>query len=208
MGRFYKLILIPAIFVSIVSGCAPAEGNSQAAQPDYESTKKMMVDMLQTEEGKKAISEAITDEEVQQNLIMEQAFVKETIQSTLTSEEARAFWEDTMQDPEFAQALAESLKKETEEMLKSLMKDPEYQAMMMDILKDPEMEKAALDLMKTREYRQQVMTVMAEAFESPFFVAKVNQILGKVTAEQLQQEAEKQEEQAQEEEDEGGEEGS
>ncbi|WP_216831052.1 spore germination lipoprotein GerD [Alkalihalobacterium elongatum] len=204
MGRIYKLILLQSIFILVISGCATAEGGGNTTQPDYESTKKMMVDMLQTDEGKKAIAEAVTDEEVQQHLIMEQAFVKDTIQRTLTSEQARAFWEDTMQEPEFAQALAESLKKETEEMLKALMKDPEYQDMMMDILKDPEMERAALDLMKTKEYRQQVMTIMAEAFESPFFVAKVNQILGKVTAEQLQKEAEKQEQQEQEGEGGGG----
>ncbi|OLO27134.1 spore gernimation protein GerD [Alkalihalophilus pseudofirmus] len=205
MGRYRKLIIIPTILIFFITGCATAEGGGNS-QPDYESMKKMMVDMLQTDEGKKAISEAITDEEVQQELIMEQAFVKQTIQQTLTSEQGKAFWQQTMQDPEFARALAESIKPETEKMLKALMKDPEYQQMMMDILKDPEMEKAALDLMRTKEYRQQVMTIMADAFESPFFVSKVNQILGKVTAEQLQKEAKQQEEKEQQ--GEGGGEGS
>ncbi|WP_209125347.1 spore germination lipoprotein GerD [Alkalihalobacillus sp. BA299] len=191
MGRNYKLFLLLAIFVFTFSGCATAEGGGNN-QPDYEDMKKMMVDMLQTEEGKKAVSEVLTDEKVQKNLIMEQSFVKQTIQQTLTSEQGKEFWQTTMQEPEFAKALAESLKEETEQMLKSLMKDPEYQQMMMDILKDPEMEKAALDLMKTKEYRQQVMTIMSEAFESPFFTAKVNEILEKVAEKQMKKEDEEQ----------------
>ncbi len=161
----------------------------QTHQPDYESTKKMMVDMLKTDDGKNAIQEVLSEDEVKQEIVMDQAFVKETIQQVLTSEKGKEFWQETMKDPEFAKAFAESMQKENEKILKALMKDPEYQTMMMDILQDPEMEEATLDLMKSKEYRQQVINVMTDAFESPYFKAQVNEILSRVVTEQMEKES-------------------
>ncbi|OIJ16265.1 spore gernimation protein GerD [Anaerobacillus arseniciselenatis] len=181
-----KLLLLVTII--LMASCATVE--DQGNQPDYESTKQMMVDMLKTDEGKEAIQEILKDDEVRQELVMDQAFVKETIQQVLTSEQGKEFWEEVMEDPEFAKAFAESIQEQNQILLKSLMKDPEYQEMMMDILQDPEMEEAALDLMKSKEYRQQVMNIMADAFESPYFKARVNEILGKVASEQMEKEAE------------------
>jgi spore germination protein D len=185
-----------------MASCAAVE--DQGSQPDYESTKKMMVDMLKTDEGKKSIQEVLSDDEVKQEIILEQALVKETIQQVLTSEKGKEFWQELMQEPEFAKAFAESLQTEVEKILKNLMKDPEYQEMMMDILQDPEMEKAALDLMKSKEYRQQVMNIMAESFESPYFKAQVNDILGRVASEQMKKEAKEAEGEGQEGEDDQG----
>ena len=145
--------------------------------------------MLKTDEGKKSIQEVLSEDEVKQEIVLDQALVKETIQQVLTSDRGKEFWQELMQDPEFSKTLAESLQAEVEKVLKNLMKDPEYQAMMMDILQDPEMEKAALDLMKSKEYRQQVMNIMADSFESPYFKAQVNEILGKVASEQMKKEA-------------------
>lgn len=146
----------------------------------------MMVDMLQTDEGKQAIKEVMSDEELRGEIVMDNAFVRETIQQTLTSEAGRQFWQDVMQDPEFAQTFAESIQTENEKLIKNLMKDPEYQAMMITVLQDPEMEEAFLETMKSKEYRQQVMTIMSESFESPFFTAKINEILSKVAEQQMQ----------------------
>ncbi len=171
----------------LIVGCAAVE--DQGSQPDYESTKKMMVDMLKTDEGKQSIQEVLSDEEVKQEIILEQAVVRDTIQQVLTSEKGKEFWQELMQEPEFAKIFAESLQAEVEKTLKVLMKDPEYQAMMMDILQDPEMEQSALDLMKSQAYRQQVTNIMADAFQSPYFKAQVNEILGKVASEQMKKEA-------------------
>ncbi|OIJ22468.1 spore gernimation protein GerD [Anaerobacillus alkalidiazotrophicus] len=184
LKSFKKLLLL--LLLLLLASCAVED---QGSQPDYESTKQMMVDMLKTDEGKKSIQEVLSDDEVKQEIVLEQALVKETIQQVLTSEQGKQFWEDLMQDPEFAKSLAESLQTEVEKILKNLMKDPEYQTMMMDILQDPEMESAALDLMKSKEYRQQVMNIMTDAFESPYFKAQVNEILGKVASEQMKKEA-------------------
>ncbi|WP_100406030.1 spore germination lipoprotein GerD [Bacillus solitudinis] len=183
--KLLRGLIVFCLSVFIITGCATAE-NGGKNQPDYESTKKMMVDMLKTDEGKQAIQEIMEDEEVRKVLVMDSAFVKKTIQDTLTSEEAQKFWQDTMQDPEFAKTFAESMQTENEKILKGLMKDPEYQGMMLTILQDPEMESNVLEIMKSKEYRQQVMTIMSESFESPFFTAKVNEILSKVAEKQME----------------------
>ncbi len=186
MKKSLLLFITGLIIFSLIS-CAQPEG--QAAQPDYEDTKKMVIDMLKTDEGKDAIKEVLSDEEVQQEIVMEQTFVRKTIQQTLISEEGKEFWQETMQDPEFAKALAESMQEVQQKLLKDLMKDPEYQEMMMEILKDPEMEEAAVELLKSKDYRKEVMNIMSDAFESPYFVAKVNEILLHVAKDQTKQAA-------------------
>ncbi len=178
-------VLTMCLLLTIFSSCAAAE-NGGSNSPNYENTKKMMVDMLKTDEGKQAVKELMTDEELRKELVMDHAFVKQAIQETLTSEAGKKFWQETMKDPEFAKTFAESMQTENEKMLKALMKDPEYQEMMMNILKDPEMENAVLELLKSKEYRQQVMTIMSESFESPFFTAKMNEILSKVAEKQME----------------------
>lgn len=171
----------------LLTSCAAQENGNQSS-PDYEGTKQMMVDMLKTDEGKVAVQEVLTDDEVKQHIVMDQAFVRKAIQETLVSEQGKKFWQETMKDPEFAKTFAESIQKENEKILKNLMKDPEYQTMMIDILKDPEMEKASLELMKSKEYRQQVMTIMSEAFESPYFAQKINEVLTEVAKKQMEKE--------------------
>ncbi|MDT8862244.1 spore germination lipoprotein GerD [Alkalihalobacillus sp. MEB130] len=185
-------VLIVSFISIILASCAAAENGGGNSSPDYESTKKMMVDMLQTDEGKQAIQEVMSDEELKGEIVMDNAFVRETIQQTLTSEAGRQFWQDVMQDPEFAQTFAESMQAENEKLLKSLMKDPEYQAMMITVLQDPEMEDAFLETMKSKEYRTQVMAIMSESFESPYFVAKINEILTRVAEQQMEKQDQQQ----------------
>ncbi len=76
--------------------------------------KKMMVDMLQTDDGKTAIRDIMADEEMRKELVMDHIFVKEAVQETLTSEQGKAFWQETMKDPEFAKTFAESMQSENE----------------------------------------------------------------------------------------------
>ncbi|NIK13568.1 spore germination protein D [Saccharococcus thermophilus] len=135
------------------------------------------MDILKTDEGKKAIQEIMTDEKTKQQLVMEQAIVKETLQQVLTSKEGVKFWEKALQDPKFAESFAKSLKTEHEKTIKALMKDPEYQGMMIDILKNPEMEKAMIDVLKSKEFRQHLQKVITETLNSPLFQAKIQDIL-------------------------------
>ncbi|RBW67794.1 spore germination lipoprotein GerD [Bacillus taeanensis] len=181
MNYWKKLLIFCSLFIFLI-GCAANE--NQGSQPNYEETKKMIVDILKTDDGKKAIQEILTDEKIKQEILMEQDFVKETIQTTLTSEEGKKFWEEQMKDPKFVESLAKSMQKENEKVLKGLMNDPEYQKKMKEILKDPEMEKQFLDLMKSTQYREQTQEMMTEALQNPLFKAEIAGLLEKLAEEQ------------------------
>src|SRR5690625_6484834 len=87
MMRAYLLLLFDAIIG--LTGCS--EQNS-AKELDYEQTKNMVVDILQTDEGKKALQEIITDEKMKHHLVMESDVVKKSITDTLASEEGTEMW--------------------------------------------------------------------------------------------------------------------
>ncbi|UAC48334.1 spore gernimation protein GerD [Bacillus aquiflavi] len=168
-------VLLPLFIIIFVSGCS--SNNSNSAQIDYDQTKKKVVDILKTDEGKKAFKEVMSDEKLKRELVMDQAVVSETIEKTLTSEKGNDFWKKSFEDPKFAESFAKSMKKENEKMLKDLMKDPEYRAMMVEILKDPEIEKNFTDVLKSNEYRKHLQNIMTETFDSPLFKAKIQEIL-------------------------------
>ncbi|WP_096155931.1 MULTISPECIES: spore germination lipoprotein GerD [Bacillus] len=176
-----RLLLLIIIFA--LSGCAAADQGG--GQIDYEETKKMVVDILKTDEGKKAIEDVMADEKMRQNLVLDQQVVTESIAQTLNSDTGAKFWTKTFEDPKFAEAFAKSMQKEHETLIKDLMKDPEYQELMMQILQDPEMQKEYLTVIQSKEFRVHLQKVMTETFESPLFKAKLQAILLK-GAEELQ----------------------
>lgn len=173
-------MLFPFILLIMFAGCSQGEAGSNM---DYEQTKKMIVDILKTDDGKKAIQELMEDDKMKQKLVMDQAVVSETIEKTLTSDKGTEFWKKSFEDPKFAESIAKSMKKENEQLLKNLMKDPEYRGMMIEVLKDPELEKEVITVLKSKEYREHLQTVMTETFESPLFKAKIQEILLKAASE-------------------------
>ncbi|MBM7650553.1 spore germination protein D [Bacillus ectoiniformans] len=181
-----KFILPLLLLVLSLTACGGGGAESGSPQMDYEATKKMVVDILKTDDGKKALKEMMEDEKVKQQLIMDQSVVSETIEKTLVSEKGQKFWKEAFKDPKFSKAVATSMKKEHEELLKNLMKDPEYQKMMMDVMKDPEYEKNITTLLKSKSYREHLQKVMTETFESPIYQAKIEGILLKAANEQEQ----------------------
>ncbi|MCM3405532.1 MULTISPECIES: spore germination lipoprotein GerD [Cytobacillus] len=174
-------LLLPLALVFFISGCG--QGETGNGQMDYEQTKKMVVDILKTDEGKKALEELMADEKMQQKMVMDQKVVADTIEKTLTSDKGTEFWKKSFDDPKFAESMAKSMQKENEQLLKDLMKDPEYRGMMIEVLKDPELEKEVTDVLKSKEYREHIQKVMTETFESPLFKAKIQDILLKAAEE-------------------------
>lgn len=175
------------ILILLLAACA---AENSAEKFDYEQTKKMVVDILKTDEGKKALQEVMDDEKMQERLIMDQAVVKETIENALTSEKGVEFWKKAFEDPNFAESFAKSMQKEYEALHKKLMKDPEYQSLMLDILKDPELMKEVTDLLKSKEFREHIQTIMTETFESPIYQKKIQDILLKAAEKQASDEEE------------------
>ena len=156
----------------------PVEG-----QIDYDQTKKMVVDILKTDDGKKAIQDVMTDDKMKEKLVMDQKVVSDTIQQTLTSDKATEFWKKTFSDPKFAQGVAKNMRTENESLLKALMNDPEYRNMMTEVFKEPEIQKEMADALKSKDYRAHLQTVISETMESPLFKAKIEDILLKAASE-------------------------
>jgi spore germination protein D len=178
------MIVSMAIICLTVTGCAPKE---EAGQVDYEETKKMVVDILKTDDGKKALQEVMKDEEMKQVLIMDQKVVTETIQTTLTSDKGAKFWQKVFEDPKFVESFAKSLQEEHEKVIKELMTDPEYQKLLIEVLQDPEMEKSIQTSMKSQEFRTHLQEVIMETLSSPLYKAKIQDTLLKAAEEAGQQ---------------------
>ncbi|WP_456277042.1 spore germination lipoprotein GerD [Bacillus sp. AK128] len=188
---YHKLILL--IFCLFTLAACTGGGEQGGEQANYEEIKKMVVDILKTDEGKTAIQEVMADDKMKQALVMDQAIVTETIQQTLTSEEGASFWKKTFEDPKFAETFAKSMQTEHEKIIKGLMKDPDYQKMLLELFQNPEAEEQVLTVLKSAEYRAHLQTVITETFESPLFKTKLVDVIIK-SAEQLQEEAAKKKE--------------
>ncbi len=175
------MILLLLVCSLLLAACGGKDVD--VGQPDYDQTKKMIVDILKTDEGKKAVKDIMTDEDIKQELVMDQAAVKNTVEKTLTSEKGREFWKNSFEDPKFAESMAKSMKKENEQLLKSLMKDPEYQGMLMDILKDPVFQDDLAQALKSKEFREQMREVVTDTLESPLYKARLEEIAQKAASE-------------------------
>ncbi|MFB9757945.1 spore germination lipoprotein GerD [Ectobacillus funiculus] len=171
-------ILLSFLLLLTVAACAQ-ENNSAQAELDYDQTKKMIIDILKTDQGKNAIQDVLKDEKMKQALILDETVVKQTIQDTMTSEEGQKFWEKMFKDPQFSASFAKSVQKEQGDLMKVLLKDPQYQAGVIDILKNPEVEKQMLEVMKSKEYRLHLQQMLNETAESPLFQTKMIDVISK-----------------------------
>lgn len=186
MKKYLLLMILTLSIVSIlISGCAPKE--ESAGQMDYEETKKMVVDILKTDDGKTALQEAMKDEKMKQVLVMDQKVVTDTIEATLTSDKGIEFWQKVFEDPKFAESFAKSIQKEHEKVIKGLMKDPEYRKMLIEVFQDPEMQKTLQTSIKSQEFRKHLQEVITETLSSPLYKTKIEEALLKAAEEAGQQ---------------------
>jgi spore germination protein D len=193
MDRWTKSFMIVVFIIVLAVGCSQG-GQSQTAKPDYKETKQMVLDILQTDEGKKVITEMMADPKVKEKIILSDIKIQQTIEESLTSPGNSKQLQEVMKDPKFAASFAKAIQKENKELQKDLMKDPEYQALMINILKNPEAEKMLMDVMKSKAYRQQTMSVMKESLESPMFRMEIYELLRKVYQEETKPKDEKKKE--------------
>lgn len=190
LSSFPKTIvfLSGTVTLLLLSSCAPMQ-EGQAAKPDYQHTKEIVLDILQTEDGKKAIQEAVVEEEqIRDEIIINEPAVRRAIQETLLADENKEQFQQLMLDPEFAKEYAEFIEEEQKRLIKDLMNDPQYRESMMEILQDPEMEEHLLEVMESKQYRQQTMDVMKEAMGSPYFRLELLQLLSQVAEDMETQE--------------------
>ncbi|QCJ45050.1 spore gernimation protein GerD [Bacillus sp. S3] len=174
------MLLLPVML--FLASCS-ATDTSSGGQIDYDQTKKMVVDILKTDDGKKAIQQVMDDDKMKEKLVMDQQVVATTIEQTLTSDKATEFWKKTFSDAKFAKGVAKNMRSENEKLLKDLMNDPEYRGMMIEVFKEPEIQKEMADALKSKEYREHLQKVISETLDSPLFRAKMEELLLKAAEE-------------------------
>lgn len=175
--------LCPVLILVFLAACSGASGASE--QADYDTTKKMIVDILKSDDGKKAMTEVLSDEKMQQSMALESEVVSQAVQKTLVSEEGKAFWSKLFSDPKFVQEFSKVLEDQQKQLMKGLMKDAEYQKLMIELYKNPEMMDQMVTVMQGQKFRSHLEQTIEETLNSPVFQAKMSETLLKA-AEKMQ----------------------
>src|SRR5690625_398144 len=99
------------------------QGDSSGKESDYETNIKMVLDILKTDDGKKAIVDMMSDEKLKKQLVIASDIVQDAIDNVLTSEKGAEMWASFFEDPTFVENFAESMSDEQKKLIKSLMND-------------------------------------------------------------------------------------
>lgn len=194
-----------------LTACGGEQSGSSQQQGSYKEMKTMIVDILKSEDGKKAIEEALTSPSsgsegeggggsgggsggmlsIKMMPMQSQEQIRTAVKDTLTAPEYQKEIEKIMTDPKFAGDFAKAINSQSKQLHMQLIKDPTYQKSIGEIMKSPEMMKMFLDLTKTPDYRKQSMTIMQEAMQNPLFRMEVLDLLKTVVQEELQPKVEK-----------------
>ncbi|SES20749.1 spore germination protein D [Gracilibacillus ureilyticus] len=174
-----KRIKLTIYFITILVLLTACGGSNNEGQEEgnYEGTKKMVADILKTDEGKKAITEVLASDDMQQTYVIDAKIVKDSVESALSSDKGKEYWTKMFQDPKFVESFALALQEQQEKVMKNLMSDPEYQSKLIEIFSNPDMEKQTLTVLTGQEFRSHLEKVMEETFSSPIFQAKIAELL-------------------------------
>lgn len=180
MKKFF--VLLTLLFLT-------ACGMNQSGQekPDYDQTKKMVVDILQTEDGKKTLVEILQDEKIKQELVIQSDVVKSSINEVLVTDKGKEMWKKLFEDPSFVKGFTEAIQEEQTKWMKDLMNDAEYQEQMLELLQNPEISNMIITLLKSQQFRAHLEETIQQTLENPLFQAKIQEFLIKAAEEQAKQ---------------------
>ncbi|MFC7061862.1 spore germination lipoprotein GerD [Halobacillus seohaensis] len=176
-------IILPILLVVFLAACNGSSGASE--QSDYDTTKKMMVDILKSDEGQSALKDVLAKEDMKQELALESEEVSTAVKETLLSEKGKAFWSKLFSDPSFVKEFSKVVQEEQKSLMKALMKDSEYQASLIEIYQNPEMMEKMLEVMQGQKFRAHLEKTIEETLNNPVFQAKISETLLKA-AEEMQ----------------------
>lgn len=176
------------IFVLIsLTSCGSDNSQQQGQQGQgYKDTKTMVIDVLKTTEGQKAIMDAgkeSQDKSIKLLATGEGQQIQLAVKEILTDETGKKMLEKTMTDPKFAGKFAEAIQSNIKQIHKDLMKDPQYQKSMLELMDNPDFQKILTTTMKNTVYRQQMMNVIQDSMKSPLFKMQLMELLKKVVEE-------------------------
>ncbi|MCZ0704657.1 spore germination protein D [Natronobacillus azotifigens] len=172
-----QTLLLLTFSLLLITACTGNTDNNQSDNNSYETTKKMVTDILKTDEAKQAIVEVIADEETQQVYVLEADTVNNAVQSALTSDAGKEFWTKMFTERDFITSFSEAMVQQQEEVLKNLMNDASYQEKMLELFTDPQMSQQFVTVMKSQQFRAHLEETIEQTFESPLFQAKISQLL-------------------------------
>jgi len=180
--------------ILILSACGMEQQAAGSNNLNYKEVKTMVVDILKTKEGKKAIEEAQSTSsegssgggmKAQSLTIQQEEQVRTAVKETITSDEYKMVLEKVMMDPKFAADFAKAISQDNKKLHQELIKDPTYQKSVSDIMKSPEVMNSYLDVMKSPEYRTQLLALIKDALNSPLYKIQIMELLSKVVQEEL-----------------------
>lgn len=177
-----RFIIIITLFIFLLTACST--GDDANKMPDYDTTKKMVVDILQTEDGKKALHEIMSDDKMKQHLVIDSDVVKEAINTMLVSEKGTEMWSKMFKDATFVESFAKSMSDEQKKLFKKIMYDPDFQEQALELLQNPEIDKQMLTVMKSQEFRAHLEETISQTLETPLFQVKVAELLLKAAEKQ------------------------
>lgn len=177
-------LALAACALLMQAGCGA--GQQSGSMMSYEETKSMVLDILRSEEGRKAVQQASAGGEGGMQALSEEQhhMLAAKVKDVLTDAEYAKKIRDIMLEPKFAGEFAKVIVKEDKQLHKDLLKDPEYQTMLMDAFNNEETEKMILNVMKGPEYRKHAMTIFRETLQNPLFKAELMDMMKKVLEEE------------------------
>lgn len=170
--RKFTLLLILTLFLSACT-------QDKSSTLTYDEIKKIMVDSLQTEEGKVALRKLLEEPDFRELLVLEHDEVKKATEETLLSEEAQEFWKKTFEDPKFKETVAKSMQKQQQEIMKQLIKDPTFQKDLESFFGQADMQKQLETILKSANMREEMEKVVKETIESPLMQTKWQELIKK-----------------------------
>ncbi|GAA0468023.1 spore germination lipoprotein GerD [Alkalibacillus silvisoli] len=174
------VLLVLTICLFLV-GC---NGNNQQSEsPDYEATKRMVVDILKTDDGKEALKETLSDEELKQELVLQSEEVNQAMERIFNSDDGKDFWMDMFEDPSFVQAYVQATREQDQELIKGLMSDSAYQEQMISLFHNEEVQNLIRQALRSQEYKGHLEDTIRETLESPVFKTKITESLIKAAEE-------------------------
>lgn len=171
----FNKILSVLLLAILLASCT--EANNQ--QLSYDEVKKIIMDSIQTEDGKKAIRQLLEDPSFRDIIVLEHDEVQTAINDTLLSEEAKDYWKKTFEDPTFKENMAQSMKEQQEEIMKALIKDSSYQEDLVNFFGQADMQKELETVLKSAKLRKQMEEIVMETIENPLLQTKWQELIKK-----------------------------
>lgn len=187
MKRTLRGSLALFLTAAMLTACGSNSSSSGQNAQSYKDTKTIILDILKTEDGQKAIVEAqshIQDKTMKLLSTGDGQQIQIAVKDVLTGSESNKLLQKTMTDPRFAGDFAKALQGNMKQLHKDLLKDPGYQLQLLQLMSNPEYERLVLQTMKSAAYRQQIMSVMQESIQSPLFRMQLMDMLKKVVEEE------------------------